>query len=191
MDPKGPNVQAGRKPDATSGSYRAPEKLKPEMVEGLDDDDWHELELKFKGDTVKISLNGRPWKTELSRPGFDSPRLHLNLSIPVECGSQWAFLPAPSNCPVNHVSTELLKIAGRLEGAGMDDLASRLVALAEKVSENDRLLTVAEAAKWLGCGRRTLDQLIVERRIPAYLIGGRYRIDKHQVLKETRLGSRP
>ncbi|MDF1853564.1 MAG: excisionase family DNA-binding protein [Verrucomicrobiales bacterium] len=86
------------------------------------------------------------------------------------------------------VSTELLKIAGRLEGGGMDDLASRLVALAEKVSENDRLLTVAEAAKWLGCGRRTLDQLIVERRIPAHLIGGRYRLDKDQVLKETRLG---
>lgn len=81
-------------------------------------------------------------------------------------------------------------IAGKLEGAGMDDLASLLVGLAEKVSENDRLLTVAEAAEWLGCGRRTLDQLIVERRIPAYLIGGRYRLDKHQVLKETRLGSR-
>jgi excisionase family DNA binding protein len=92
---------------------------------------------------------------------------------------------------MNQVPTELLKIAGRLERAGMDDLASRLVALAEKVSESDRLLTVAEAAKWLGCGRRTLDQLIVERRIPAYLIGGRYRIDKHQVLKETRLGPRP
>ena len=91
---------------------------------------------------------------------------------------------------MNQVSTELLKIAGRLEEAGLDEIASRLVALAEKVSENDRLLTVAEASKWLGCGRRTLDQLIVERRIPAYLIGGRYRIDKDQVLKETRLGPR-
>ena len=69
----------------------------------------------------------------------------------------------------------------------MDDLASRLAALAEKVSENDRLSTLAESAEWLGCGRRTLDQLIAERRIPAYLIGGRYRIDKHQVLKETSL----
>lgn len=73
----------------------------------------------------------------------------------------------------------------------MDDLASRLVALAEKVSENDRLLAVTEAAKWLGCGRRTFDQLIVERRIPANLIGGHYRIDKHQVHKETRLEPRP
>jgi excisionase family DNA binding protein len=90
---------------------------------------------------------------------------------------------------MNQVSTELLKIAGRLEETGQDELASRLVALAEKVSENDRLLTVAEAAEWLGCGRRTLDQLIVERRIPAHVIGGRYRIDKYQVLKETRLGS--
>jgi excisionase family DNA binding protein len=91
---------------------------------------------------------------------------------------------------MNQVSAELLKIAGALEEAGMDDLASRLVALAEKVSEDDRLLTVAEAAEWLGCGRRTLDQLIAERRVPAYLIGGRYRIDKHQVLKETKLGPR-
>ncbi len=91
--------------------------------------------------------------------------------------------------PVNEVSTELLKIAGRLEEAGLEEPASRLTALAEKVSENDRLLTVAEAAKWLGCGRRTLDNLIATRRIPAFLIGGRYRIDKHQVLKETKLGS--
>jgi excisionase family DNA binding protein len=90
---------------------------------------------------------------------------------------------------MNQVSTELLMIAGWLEEAGLDELASRLVALAEKVSENDRLLTVAEAAEWFGCGRWTLDQLIAERRIPAYLIGGRYRIDKHQVLKETKLGS--
>ena len=92
---------------------------------------------------------------------------------------------------MNQVSSELLKIAGRLEEAGLAELASHLVALAEKVSENDRLLTVTEAAEWLGCGRRTLDQLIVERRIPAYLIGGRFRIDKHQVLKETKLGPRP
>lgn len=70
MDPKGPNVQPGRKPDATSGAYRAPEQLKPEMVEGLDDDDWHELELSFEGDTVEIALDGRHWKTKLSRPGF-------------------------------------------------------------------------------------------------------------------------
>ena len=81
MDPKGPNVQAGRKPDATSGSYRAPEKLKPEMVEGLDDDDWHELKLSFEGDTVKISLDGRHWKTELSRPGFAFEKNEFYLHI--------------------------------------------------------------------------------------------------------------
>lgn len=97
-------------------------------------------------------------------------------------------LPEPI-VPVNEVSTELLKIAGRLEEAGLAEPASRLTALAEKVSENDRLLTVEEAAKWLNCGRRTLDNLIATRRIPAFLIGGRYRIDKHQVLKETKLNS--
>ena len=70
MDPSGPNVKPGRKPDATSGSYRAQEQLDPEMVKGLDDDAWHELELSFKGDTVEISLDGRHWQTELTRPGF-------------------------------------------------------------------------------------------------------------------------
>ena len=51
----------------------------------------------------------------------------------------------------------------------------------------DRLLTDTEAAVWLGCGRRTLDQMISDRRIPAHLISGRYRFDKHGVMKETKL----
>jgi hypothetical protein len=70
LDPEGPNVQPGRKPDAKSKSYRAPEQLKPEMVKGLDDDEWHELKLTFKGDTVAISLDGDRWEQSLSRPGF-------------------------------------------------------------------------------------------------------------------------
>ena len=89
---------------------------------------------------------------------------------------------------MNRVSIELLKISGRLEDAGLSEPASSLAALAEEVSQNDRLLTVAEAAEWLGCGRRTLDQMVNDRRIPAHLIGGRYRFDKHEVLKETKLG---
>lgn len=89
---------------------------------------------------------------------------------------------------MNHVSVELLKISGSLEEAGLEEPASRLALLAEEVSKNDRLLTVAEAAEWLGCGRRTLDQMVNDRRIPAHLIGGRYRFDKHEVLKETKVG---
>jgi excisionase family DNA binding protein len=89
---------------------------------------------------------------------------------------------------MNRVSTELLKIAGWLEEAGLDDQARRLEALAEETAKRDRLLTVAEAAEWLGCGRRTLDQMVSDRRIPAHLIGGRYRFDKHEVLRETKLG---
>ena len=54
-----------------------------------------------------------------------------------------------------------------------DNPASRLALLAEEVSQNDRLLTIAEAAELLGCGRRTLDQMGNDRRIPAHLIGGR------------------
>jgi excisionase family DNA binding protein len=89
---------------------------------------------------------------------------------------------------MNCVSIELLKISGWLEEAGLPEPASRLALLAEEISKNDRLLTVAEAAQWLGCGRRTLDQMVSDRRIPAHLIGGRFRFDKMEVLKETRLG---
>lgn len=89
---------------------------------------------------------------------------------------------------MNRIAIELLKISGRLEDAGLTQPASELAVLAEDIAKEDRLLTVTEAADWLGCGRRTLDQLISDRRIPAHLIGGRYRFDKLEVLKETRLG---
>lgn len=64
---------------------------------------------------------------------------------------------------MNHVAVERLKIAGRLEEVGLEEPASRLSVLAEEVSRNDRFLTVAEAAEWLGCGRRTLDQMVSDR----------------------------
>lgn len=83
---------------------------------------------------------------------------------------------------VNRISIELLKLSGRLEDAGLTELT-------EEIAKEDRLLTVAEAAVRLGCGRRTLDQMISDRRIPDHLIGGRYRFDKLEVLKETKLGS--
>lgn len=88
---------------------------------------------------------------------------------------------------MNRISQELLKIAGRLEEAGLEDDAQKLSLLAEEVSENDRLLTVAEAADWMSCGRRTLDQMVSDRRVPAHLIGGRYRFDRLEVLNETKL----
>ena len=89
---------------------------------------------------------------------------------------------------MNRLSIQLLKISGRLEEAGLAGPASELAELAEDIAKDDRLLTVAEAAAWLGCGRRTLDQMVSDRRIPAHLIGGRYRFDKLEVLKETKLG---
>ena len=90
---------------------------------------------------------------------------------------------------MNRISIELLKLSGRLEDAGLSEHASELSVLAEEIAKEDRLLTVAEAAVWLGCGRRTLDQMISDRRIPAHLIGGRYRFDKMEVLKETKLNN--
>jgi excisionase family DNA binding protein len=90
---------------------------------------------------------------------------------------------------MNRISIDLLKISGRLEEAGLNEPASELAELAQEIAKNDRLLTVTEAAAWLGCGRRTLDQMVADRRIPAHLIGGRYRFDKHEVLKETKLGA--
>jgi excisionase family DNA binding protein len=88
---------------------------------------------------------------------------------------------------MNQIAINLLKISIRLEQMGLKDDASELALLADAVAKDDRLLTVAEAAAWIGCGRRTLDQMISDRRIPAHLIGGRYRFDKSEVLKETKL----
>jgi excisionase family DNA binding protein len=88
---------------------------------------------------------------------------------------------------MNQIAINLLKISIRLEQMGLKDDASELALLVDAVAKDDRLLTVAEAAAWIGCGRRTLDQMISDRRIPAHLIGGRYRFDKSEVLKETKL----
>jgi hypothetical protein len=78
-DPNHPAVQEDRKPNATSGSYRVPEKLHPEQIESLDDDEWHELELVFKGDTAAISLDRRLWSTEVTRPGFVHEKQEISL----------------------------------------------------------------------------------------------------------------
>ena len=89
---------------------------------------------------------------------------------------------------MNRISAELLRISIRLDEVGLKSHASELAGLAEAIAKDDRLLTVAEAAAWLGCGRRTLYQMISDRRIPAHLIGGRYRFDKSEILRETKLG---
>ena len=96
-----------------------------------------------------------------------------------------------SLCPTRIVQLHLTtndEIGGMIDFFVMchEGQAFYLCGVTEKMEDG---LTVEEAAKWLGCGRRTIDNLISQRRIPAYLIGGRYRIDKHQVLKETKLGS--
>lgn len=88
---------------------------------------------------------------------------------------------------MNRISTELLKVSFRLEEMGLKDDASKLAVLADLVAKDDRLLTVVEAAAWIGCGRRTLDQMVSERQIPAHLIGRRYRFDKLEILRETKL----
>ena len=88
---------------------------------------------------------------------------------------------------MNPIAINLLKVSIRLEQMGLKDDASELAVLADQVAKDDRLLTVVEAAAWIGCGRRTLDQMISDRSIPAHLIGGRYRFDKLEVLKETKV----
>jgi len=88
---------------------------------------------------------------------------------------------------MNRISIELLRISIKLEEMGLKGYASELVLLADSVANDDRLLTVDEARAWIGCGRRTLDQMVTDRRIPAHLIGGRYRFDKSEVLRETKL----
>tara|TARA_R110002096_G_scaffold74283_20_gene176141 strand:+ start:1077 stop:1760 length:684 start_codon:yes stop_codon:yes gene_type:complete len=80
-DPNHPDLQADRNPDATSGAYRVSEKLIPDPIEDLDDDEWHELKMVFEGNTVKITLDGRHWKTELTRPGFAFEKQEIALFL--------------------------------------------------------------------------------------------------------------
>jgi hypothetical protein len=58
-----------RPPDTVSGAYRVSEKLKPEAVD-LQDKNWHNLQLVFKGDRVLIRLDNNRWTKSLQRPGF-------------------------------------------------------------------------------------------------------------------------
>ena len=58
-----------RPPDPASGAYRIPELLRPDKV-NLNDNEWHELELVFKKDSVSISIDKTLWEKKLTRPGF-------------------------------------------------------------------------------------------------------------------------
>jgi len=58
-----------RPPDKVSGAYRVEERLKPEAVD-LQDKNWHNLQLVFKGDRVVIRLDNNRWTKSLQRPGF-------------------------------------------------------------------------------------------------------------------------
>jgi excisionase family DNA binding protein len=46
---------------------------------------------------------------------------------------------------------------------------------------NDRLLSIAEVAQWLGCGPRTVRRLIADGRLTAHKIGRVLRIDPGSV----------
>jgi hypothetical protein len=44
----------------------------------LNDNKWHELKLAFKKNTVSMSLDGKLWTTELTRPGFGFEKQGIN-----------------------------------------------------------------------------------------------------------------
>ena len=79
-DPKELKLKKGetpRKPDKVSGAYRVQERLPMEKV-NLNDNKWHELTLVFKKNTVSMSLDGKLWTKELTRPGFGFEKQGIN-----------------------------------------------------------------------------------------------------------------
>lgn len=53
-----------------------------------------------------------------------------------------------------------------------------------------QLLTVRQVAAWLNLGRSTVYELIAQRELPAFKVGGRVRIPVtavHSLLKKTKL----
>jgi excisionase family DNA binding protein len=51
----------------------------------------------------------------------------------------------------------------------------------EKQLENIRLLTLSEAAKLLQVSTRTLQRMIRQRQIPAFKVGGQWRMRESQL----------
>ena len=59
-----------------SGAYRLNEMLPLDPVD-LSANEWHEVQLIFSGEEVKLSLDGNRWTKVLSRPNFQAGKKKL------------------------------------------------------------------------------------------------------------------
>lgn len=77
LDAEHPKRQKSDHPaDAVSGAYRLNEMLPLDPVD-LSANEWHEVQLIFSGEEVKLSLDGNRWTKVLSRPNFQAGKKKL------------------------------------------------------------------------------------------------------------------
>ncbi len=74
-DPKHPLRQNNRKADPVSNVYRTNEFLPAEPVD-LSANEWHTVKLRFKGDTVDMSVDAL-WTRQIKRSNFDTTKRKL------------------------------------------------------------------------------------------------------------------
>lgn len=71
-----PLRQNNRPADKISGVYRLNEYLPQEKVD-LKSNDWHEVHLTFRGDEVRMSIDGKLWSKTLKRANFNEGKRKL------------------------------------------------------------------------------------------------------------------
>jgi hypothetical protein len=69
-DPAHPLIQKKRAADAVSGAYRTNEHFPAEKVD-LSANTWRTVKLDFSGENVALSIDGKFWSHNLSRPNFN------------------------------------------------------------------------------------------------------------------------
>lgn len=71
LDANASNIQkfGGPRIDEVSGSYRTNELLPLEKLE-LSDNDWHQVDITFRRETVTVTFDETRWTQTVERPGF-------------------------------------------------------------------------------------------------------------------------
>ena len=75
-DENHPLRQNSRPPDNVSGAYRLNEFFPIETV-NLSNNEWHEVELIFRGESVRMSVDRTLWSKTLVRPNFNAGKRKL------------------------------------------------------------------------------------------------------------------
>ncbi|MDF2376512.1 MAG: alpha/beta hydrolase [Verrucomicrobiales bacterium] len=77
LDPEDPLRQKSERPaDKVSGAFRLNEMFPPEKVD-LSGSEWREVLVTFRGEEVRISIDGDRWAKTLSRPNFHARKQKL------------------------------------------------------------------------------------------------------------------